>query len=113
MPLIINVLGGGHTDRRTDTYTHIPTRDPKQFQEISRMRVKAVHAWFKKFGENVKNQFGENIKTLIIVVELQNVWSTKFGNLVNFPNFVKFFSPKFCSIIMVNNNYLSMQHRYT
>ena len=28
MPLVINDLGGRHTD----TYTHIPTCEPKQFQ---------------------------------------------------------------------------------
>ena len=31
MPLVINGLGGGHTDRHTDTC--IPTHEPKQFQE--------------------------------------------------------------------------------
>ena len=32
MPLIINALGGGHTD----THTHIPTREQKRFLEIRR-----------------------------------------------------------------------------
>ena len=30
-PLVINALGGGHTDRQTDT--HIPTSKQKQFQD--------------------------------------------------------------------------------
>ena len=34
-------------DTQTDTYTHIPTREPKQFQETRRARPKAARAWFK------------------------------------------------------------------
>ena len=45
-PLVINGLGGGHTD--TDTRTHIPTREPKQFQETRCVWAKAMRAWFKK-----------------------------------------------------------------
>ena len=39
-PLVINGLGGGHTDTRTYTQTHtrILTRGPKQFQETRRAR---------------------------------------------------------------------------
>ena len=50
MPLVINGLGGGHTDRhtQTDTHTRIPTRGPKQFQETRRARPKAARAWFNK-----------------------------------------------------------------
>ena len=45
----------------------------------------------------VKNQFGKiklgkNIKILIIVVKLQNVWQMKFGDLVKFATFDKIFS---------------------
>ena len=32
MPLVINALGGGHTDRQTDRHTHITTCKPKQCQ---------------------------------------------------------------------------------
>ena len=32
--LVINGLGGGHTDTSTDTDTHILTCEQKQFQEI-------------------------------------------------------------------------------
>ena len=47
--------------------------------------------------ECVKNQFGKiklgkNIKILIIVVELQNVWQIKFGDLLKFAKFDKIFS---------------------
>ena len=48
----------------------------------------------EKFG---KNQFGEikfseNIKILIIVVELKNVWQIKFGDMVKLAKFTKLFS---------------------
>ena len=41
MPLVINALGGGHTD------THIPTRKPKQFQETRHTWPSAACAWCK------------------------------------------------------------------
>ena len=44
-PLVINALGGRHTD--TYTQTHIPMREPKQFQETRYTRQKAMYAWFK------------------------------------------------------------------
>ena len=57
MPLAINGLGGGHTDRQTNrqtdrqththTYTHILMREQKQFQETRHAQLKAVHSWFK------------------------------------------------------------------
>ena len=48
----------------------------------------------EKFG---KNQFGEikfseNIKILIIVVGLKNVWQIKFGDMVKLAKFTKLFS---------------------
>ena len=42
MPLVINGLGDGHTDR----HIHIPTHEPKQFQETR--RAWPSRAWFKK-----------------------------------------------------------------
>ena len=56
MPLVINTLRGGHT------HTHIPTHEPKQFQETMRVRPLAVHPWFKKqkhyttTTDNIKQQ---------------------------------------------------------
>ena len=38
MPLVINAFGGEHTDGHTDTQTHIPRREPKQFQETRHAR---------------------------------------------------------------------------
>ena len=51
MPLVINGLGGGHTDRQTDRHTHtrIPTRGPKQFQETRHARPSAARDWFNKY----------------------------------------------------------------
>ena len=40
----------------------------------------------QKFGKNIKNQFGENIKIRIIVVELQKLMLGE-SNLVIWPNF--------------------------
>ena len=34
-------------DTQTDIHAHIPTREPKQFQETRRARPSAVRAWFK------------------------------------------------------------------
>ena len=50
----------------------------------------------EKFGENVnisiwQIKFGENVKILIIVVELYDVWQIKFGDLVKFAKFAKLF----------------------
>ena len=42
MPLVINGLGGGHTQ--------IPTRETKQFQETRRERPSAARAWFKNIN---------------------------------------------------------------
>ena len=36
----------------TQRHTHIPTREPKQFQETRSVRPKAMRAWFKNFVEN-------------------------------------------------------------
>ena len=49
-----------------------------------------LKVWQKCFN----NQFGEgeNVKILIIVVELQNVWQIKFSDLVKFAKFAKLFS---------------------
>ena len=46
MPLVINALGGGHAH----IHTHIPTREPKQFQETGRS---ATRAWFKNLGSTI------------------------------------------------------------
>ena len=48
MPLVINALGGGHTDRHIRT--HIPTCKPKQFQETFHAQPKAARAWFKNMA---------------------------------------------------------------
>ena len=37
-------------------------------------------------------KFGENVKILTILVELQDVWQIKFANLVKFAKFTKLFS---------------------
>ena len=56
-PLVINALGGGHTDTRahthTDTHTHIPTCQPRQFQETRGAWPSAAHAWFKNQGKQI------------------------------------------------------------
>ena len=49
MPLVINGLGGGHTD------THIPTRRPKQFQETRRVRPSATRTWFNNMNYEYTN----------------------------------------------------------
>ena len=43
-----------------------------------------------KVWQKCKNQYGKNIKILIIVVELQNVWRTKFGDLVKFTKLLSY-----------------------
>ena len=58
MPLVINALGGGHTD----THTCTPTHKVKQFQETRHVQLKATRAWFKK------SHFG--LKTTLELLQL-------------------------------------------
>ena len=44
-PLVINTLGGRHTDRNTDTETDTHN----DFKKTRRAWPKAMHSWFKKF----------------------------------------------------------------
>ena len=54
MPLVINALSGGQTERQTDrqtdrqTHTHIPMHEQKQFQETGHAWLQAACTWFKK-----------------------------------------------------------------
>ena len=68
MPLVINALEGGHTQRHTDMGT----------KAISRNQVCAglwlVHAWFKKFYEVDKIASESSYKTLKIL-EIHNSFS--------------------------------------
>ena len=50
MLLVINALGGRHTDR----HTNVQMRKLKQFQETRRTWLKNACPWFKKLGSDVK-----------------------------------------------------------
>ena len=56
MPLVINGLRGGdtQTDRQTHTYTHIPKREPKQFQETRCTLACGRHEPGLKMGIGIK-----------------------------------------------------------
>ena len=61
MPLVINSLGGGHTDTQTHTRTRILTHGPKQFQETKRAQPSAMRAWFKNaWQHHQQNLYGED-----------------------------------------------------
>ena len=53
MPLVINGLGGGHT--------HIPMREPKQFQETRCAQPLAMCAWFKNVRKQVASYLAKKL----------------------------------------------------
>ena len=53
----------------TQTHTHIPTREPKQFQETRHTRPKATRAWFenvKKTGQCLGTNISKRFPSILI-----------------------------------------------
>ena len=75
--LVINALGGGHTDTNTDTHTHRHTHTyiqthththtdvgTKSISRNQRCSLQAMHTWFKKLKYNAFNDLQANTHNL-------------------------------------------------
>ena len=80
-----------------------------QFVVLYRMNVWQEKSLVKMYFGKIK--FGKNIKILITVVELQNVWQIKFGDLVKFATLLSY--TVYCMYCSCSKKSQRLEHCYT